>query len=250
MAKKSVSMQKDLQVLERFLGLPVGSTSEVFEIFSELPNAIVRGESPEKFLYIEGSRKNKVLLVAHADTVWTIKKNGDIIDTRKEIIREGMFIRNESGPLGVDDRAGCAIVWLLKDLGHSLLITDGEEVGRIGSYFLVNQNKDIFDRINNIHQFIIEFDRRNGKDFKCYKNAGTEEFRKYLSEKTNYKEPDTVGFTDIVNLCSKLCGVNLSIGFYNEHSEDDYINIEEWLHTLNLCRNWLSEEKLPRFELK
>jgi hypothetical protein len=34
MAKKSVSMQKDLQVLERFLGLPVGSTSEVFEIFS------------------------------------------------------------------------------------------------------------------------------------------------------------------------------------------------------------------------
>ncbi len=243
-------MQKDLQVLECFLKLPVENTNEVFEIFSDLPDAVVRGESPEKFLYVEGSRKNKVLLVAHADTVWTIKEGENLHETPKEIIREGIHIRNANGPLGADDRAGCAILWLLKDLGHSLLITEGEEVGRKGSNFLLHENRDIFDRINNNHQFIIEFDRRNGKDFKCYKNAGTEEFKKYISEKTGYTEPDTKGFTDIVTLCEKLCGVNLSIGFYNEHSEDDYINIEEWLHTLNLCRKWLSEQNLPRFEMK
>jgi len=242
-------MQRELQVLEVFLRLPVKSTNEVFEIFSEIPNAVVRGESPKKFLYVEGKRENKVLLVAHADTVWTIKKEGELIDSVKIIKKEGVLIRNTNGPLGVDDRAGCAILWLLKDLGHSLLITDGEEVGRLGSSFLVEENEDIFEEINKKHQFIVEFDRKNGREFKCYDNAGTPKFKKYISEKTGYTEPDKRGFTDIVTLCTEICGVNLSIGFYNEHSEEDYINTEEWLHTLNLCRNWLSESKLPRFEL-
>ena len=31
--------------------------------------------------------------------------------------------------IGADDRAGCAILWLLKDSGHSLLVTNGEEIG-------------------------------------------------------------------------------------------------------------------------
>ncbi len=45
----------------------------------------------------------------------------------------------------------------------------------VGSTWLMydEKNRDIADRINNNHQFIIQFDRRGGKDFKCY-NVGTE----------------------------------------------------------------------------
>jgi hypothetical protein len=37
--------------------------------------------------------------------------------------------------LGADDRAGLAILWLLRDLGHSLMVTDLEEHGRMGSTY-------------------------------------------------------------------------------------------------------------------
>ena len=38
----------------------------------------------------------------------------------------------------------------------------------------MDHNKDIADEINHDHQFVIQFDRRNGRDFKCY-DVGTDE---------------------------------------------------------------------------
>lgn len=107
-------------------------------------------------------------------------------------------------------------------------------------------NSDIADEINDEHQFVIQFDRRNGTDFKCY-SVGTDSFRKYIEQQTGYKEPDRIASTDIVNLCQNIARVNLSIGYYNEHESDEYLNVEEWKNTLELCRRWLSEGELPRF---
>ena len=41
--------------------------------------------------------------------------------------------------IGADDRAGCAMLWLLRDSGHSLLILDGEEHGQVGAAFFARQ---------------------------------------------------------------------------------------------------------------
>ena len=150
--------------------------------------------------------------------------------------------------LGADDRAGCAMLWLLKDLGHSLLVTNGEEHGQTGSSWLMDHNKAIAEEINRDHQFVIEFDRRNGRDFKCY-NVGTDEFRAYVAEKTGNTEPDRRATTDIVSLCRKIAGVNLSVGYHNEHHDNEYLNIAEWEHTLDVVQKWLSEGKLPKFSL-
>ena len=165
------------------------------------------------------------------------------------IFQQNGIIRNKNGGLGADDRAGCAIIWLLKEMGHSILITNGEEQGGRGSNWLMNENHDIADKINSSHQFIIQLDRRNGRDFKCY-SVGTDDFRAYVSKITGYSEPDRSSYTDIVTLCRDICGVNLSIGYRNEHSEDEHLIIDEWIKTLNICRKWLSEEKLPRFVLR
>ncbi|MEI6614195.1 MAG: hypothetical protein WCL37_04800, partial [Chrysiogenales bacterium] len=154
----------DNKVLLEFLNMPLGSTGEIFAKFGELQGTEHRGEGKKQFLYRRGLRKDRVLLVAHADTVWDCG--------RQEIARENGIIRNRKGGLGADDRAGCAIVWLLRDLGHSLLIVDGEERGRQGSNWLMEANPDIRNEINNEHNFVIEFDRRNGRDYKCY-NVGT-----------------------------------------------------------------------------
>ena len=242
---------EDFKALTEFLKMPLGSTDKVFERFSKISGASLRGDGLQSFLYIKGHRKNKVLLVAHADTCWDEYYNKPKGIEHDLIVSEGIIrSSNPDYGLGADDRAGCAILWLLKDSGHSLLITNGEERGRKGSNWLMNspENNDIAEEINSGHQFAIQFDRRNGSDFKCY-GVGTEEFRKYVKEKTGYSEPDRSSRTDIVILCRKIAGVNLSIGYYDEHKAGEYLKIEEWENTLELCRKWLSEKDLPRFNL-
>ncbi|CAK0757882.1 conserved hypothetical protein [Gammaproteobacteria bacterium] len=238
----------DIDILQEFLKMPLENTEDVFEKFLLIPGAIHRGHGLEQFVFVNGKRKNKVVLVAHADTVW------DSFYTFREheiqdIYQENGIFRNRNGGLGADDRAGCAILWLLKDSGHSLLITNGEEGGRMGSRWLMNENQDIAEIINQEHQFAIQLDRRGDRDFKCY-SVGTNDFRAYIEEATGYTEPDRRSFTDIVTLCNDMCGVNLSIGYQNEHSEDEYLVKSDWENTLELCRTWLSNEELPRFTLR
>ncbi|MBW4488275.1 MAG: hypothetical protein KME12_10850 [Trichocoleus desertorum ATA4-8-CV12] len=244
----------DIEILRKFLEVPLESSEPIFQYFLGIPDKeiVFRGERPERFLYIRGQRKNKVLLVAHADTVWD--NFGAISDNAKhELIFSNDVFQSSSSVYGIgaDDRAGCAILWLLKDLGHSLLITDGEEIGGLGSNWLMSdpKNSDIADEINSQHQFMIQLDRRHGSDFKCY-SVGTDEFRDYVQGMTGYTEPDRFSYTDIVTLCREITGVNLSVGYRYEHSHKESLSVDEWLNTLNICRRWLSKEALPRFPLR
>jgi hypothetical protein len=237
-----------LDVLKSFLEISLGSADGVFDRFLEIPQAIYRGEELERFLYVRGARSTKVLLVAHADTYWDHEYGHDPGPTHGIKIEDGNITAvNEEFGLGADDRAGCAMLWLLKDLGHSLLVTNGEEKGQLGSSWLMSDNKDIADEINHDHQFVIQFDRRNGQDFKCY-DVGTDEFRAYVAEKSGYREPDLGSSTDIKILCHDIAGANLSVGYHNEHGNQEYLNIAEWEHTLNLCGRWVAERELPRFK--
>ena len=238
-----------IEVLKSFLGIPLESADGVFDRFLQIPGAICRCEGLERFLYVRGFRSNKVLLVAHADTIWDREYGYDTGPTHEIGIDNGEIraVNDEFG-LGADDRAGCAMLWLLKDLGHSLLVTNGEENGQKGSSWLMDHNKDIADEINHDHQFVIQFDRGNGRDFKCY-DVGTDEFRSYVAKKTGYTEPDRKATTDIVNLCREIAGVNLSVGYHNEHGNQEHLNIAEWEHTLNVVHEWLSGPNLERFAL-
>lgn len=245
---KVYEISNDIEVLRSFLEIPLGSADGVFERFLEIPGAIYRGEGLERFLYVRGARSNKVLLVAHADTYWDHEYGYDPGPTHAINIENGEIraVDDEFG-LGADDRAGCAMLWLLKDLGHSLLVINGEEDGQQGASWLISDNKDIADEINQDHQFVIEFDRRNGRDFKCY-DVGTDEFRSYVADKTGYTEPDRRSTTDIVTLCREIAGVNLSIGYHHEHGNQEYLHVAEWEHTLDLCCRWMAEKELPRFK--
>jgi hypothetical protein len=144
--------------------------------------------------------------------------------------------------IGADDRAGCAILWLLKDMGHSLLIVDGEEHGQIGSNYIRTTNPDLYEELNN-HSYMIQFDRRGCDDYKCYKLPVTEKFKKFIEEVTGYHDAGRTARTDIVALCGKICGVNLSVGYYDEHSPYECLVFDEWFHTLNVVYNFLKEKQ-------
>lgn len=235
--RASIDAQKTTVLLD-FLSLDISSATPVLDRFRTIPSAIYR-ENPdnlsERFVYIEGWRKDKVLLVAHADTYWdaSYHKERFYVDCENRI-------KSIQG-IGADDRCGCAALWCLKDLGHSLLIVDGEEIGAVGSQWLMNSNVDIADRINFNHAFIVEFDRQGVLDYKCY-NVGTDKFRTYIELELGFLEPNRLLASDIVYLCRDICGVNLSIGYYEEHCEKEYVDLNDWLYLVNLYERWLSGE--------
>lgn len=242
---------REIQILEDFLSFAVESSDPVLERFSELPGAIVReGGKGQRFVYVPGRRKDRVVLVAHADTVWTSWEERSGEPRRQGLIQENGVYRSGSHSIGIgaDDRAGCAILWLLKDVGHSLLVTDAEEFGRRGSEFLMNSCPDIADELNGTHGFMVQFDRRNAFDFKCYA-VGTDAFREYVHAMTGFTEPDRSSCTDICTLCRDICGVNLSVGYTSEHSSQESLNVQAWLNTLDVSRRWLGSADLPRFPL-
>jgi hypothetical protein len=219
-----------LAVLRRFLGYDILTTTQVFDCFSGLEGAQFHNESEnplEHFVYVPGTRpvESRVLLVAHADTVWDEEYGND----------------DEEGGIGADDRAGCAIVWILHQLGlgHSLLITSGEEQGQQGAHAAIAHMRG---EIQEKHVFAVQFDRRNATDIKFY-HVATPGFEQYVLQKTGYTMPDRASRTDICVLCNpniNFNGANLSVGYYDEHTNEESINEDEWLNTLQVARTWLS----------
>jgi len=242
----------EIEVLKRFLSFPLWNSDAVFEEFGKINGAIFR-ENPERlkerFLFIKGKKHDKVVLVAHADTCFD-ESYGYNRSPHSLVEKNGIISSKNEGNLGLgaDDRAGCAILWILRESGHSILITDGEEGGGKGSKWLVNNHPDILEVLNN-HQFMIQVDRRNAKEFKCYR-VGTDRFREFISAQTGYFESDKFSYTDIVTLCQDVCGVNFSIGYYNEHSANEYLVTCEWLNTLYMLQKLLKKPVLERFELE
>ena len=232
-------------ILWEFLSYPLFTADGVLMRFADLPGAIYKKGKGymQGFVYIPGTRTDAATLIAHADTVF------DFAGEHKMICEDGMIRSTQDGVgIGADDRAGCALLWLLKDSGHNILVMDGEERGQRGSHYLAEEYPDILKELQN-SSFMVQLDRRNARDYKCYNIPVTEEFRQYIENETNYVDAGKSSRTDICVLCTEgCCGVNFSIGYYNEHTPDEYINVEEWIHTYNTVSKMLAKP-LTRYSL-
>lgn len=237
-----------LTVLKEFLAMPLYSADNVFEKFSALKGAgLYRGNGEQEgFVYVPGGREDRVVLVAHADTVWYGQEGlwqTPVFDEEERVF----YGENRSAGIGADDRAGCALLWLLRDSGHSLLICDGEECGSVGVHYLMREYPDIAAELN-ASRFMIQLDRRGNSDCKYYDLPVGDDFREYVKRKTGFDEPDRSSSTDIRCLCTEACGVNLSVGYYNEHCSSEVLALEDWLKILGILDGWLAEE-IPSFRL-
>ena len=127
----------------------------------------------------------------------------------------------------------------------SLLVLDGEEHGQIGAHFLEASNPRLFDEINR-HTFMLQLDRRGASDYKTYDIPVTADFLSFIERETGYVRTEGTGKTDIGTLCRDVCGVNLSVGYYNEHHPAETIVVAEWERTLNIVRTMFDKD-LARF---
>lgn len=223
---------------------------QVLDKFAQLPNS-ERWFQKQDFqsVYIPGFRKDKVLLIAHVDSVWNdspklkAEYNGDgMIFSASKVrgLNEHGLPGYEGVGIAADDRAGIALLWLFKDLGHSLLITGDEETGCIGSLAITGSKKKM-DKINE-HRFAVEFDRNGRKDLVFYQ-VGTKPFIDYCCNSMPKYERAEGTSSDISYLCEKICGVNISVGYKNEHRISEVLNLRWWLRTCNTAYNWLSDNK-------
>lgn len=199
-------------------------------IASKYPNNTITDD------YIVGIGDIPIALVAHMDTVYPTPVKNLYYDQQKDVLwsPEG---------LGADDRAGIfAIMKILqKGLRPSVIFTTNEELGGIGATILGNQECPIPNL-----KYLIELDRAGKEDcvFYCCDN---DNFVKYI-EAFGFKK--SIGsYSDIRFLMPAwdVCGVNLSIGYEDEHSVKERLYIEPLFQTIEKVINMLKETDIPTF---
>ena len=181
-----------------------------------------------------------VLLVAHLDTVWPNKPT--------IMVNKDYSVWMGRCGLGADDRAGVYAIVKLIRWGYkpSILFTTGEEVGGIGAKSFV---KDFPEPPVPI-KYVIEIDRR-GRGQAVYYNCANSKFEEYVSS-FGFKTHRGI-FSDISFICPywDIAGVNLSAGYYNEHTEYETLKIDDLNYTLERVRTMLdsaNEAEIFNFE--
>lgn len=175
--------------------------------------------------------------VSHIDTVHKIRKSF-------EIYRSGNVLfafdgdRCEQAGIGGDDKVGVFVcLFMLKHLpAVKCVFFRDEEIGCVGSNLAVT-------RFFNDCAFILQCDRRGGKDF-VSNITGLElqstEFKEAISDTlAQYGYAHTQGMmTDVEalkNLEIPLCMANMSCGYYEPHSDSEVVNIMDVMRCTAMC---------------
>lgn len=187
--------------------------------------------------YIVAEGDIPIALVAHMDTVFPRPAQDIYYDRVKNVIWS-------SDGLGADDRAGIfAILHILrKGLRPHIILTTDEEKGAMGAFELSKTNHPFKDL-----RYIIQLDRRGSNDcvfYDCY----NEDFIEYVEE---FGFAEAIGsFSDISVICPawKVAGVNLSIGYQDEHSIAEVLFVSQMFATIDRVIKMLTQKEIPSFK--
>lgn len=181
--------------------------------------------------YILAQGSLPVMLIAHLDTVYETPPYEIYYDKTANVIWSPQG-------LGADDRAGVFAIIQLLQMGWRphILFTTGEEALGIGIKKLLKKfYKAPFDI-----KYLIELDRQGHNDCVFY-DCPNEDFQKYI-ESFGFKTQKGI-FTDISLLAPfwNIAGVNLSVGYYDEHSYVERLFIDPLIDTIEKVSNMLNE---------
>ena len=195
-----------------------------------------------------------ILLNAHLDTVVPI-------DEDRAIEKNGATWTSSTGILGADDRAGVAVLLhMAEHLYYSdfhgkvkFIFTVKEECGLVGArkldaYFLWGTDAAIV------------VDRRGNGDIVtscggylpfCHEAYGTFFEKVAVQEGLNGWNCTAGGSSDTAIWASHgIQSVNLSVGYGNEHTEDEYVNVEHCYEVTNLLKGVFNSGRELRSALR
>lgn len=178
-----------------------------------------------------------IALVAHMDTVFKTPVVDLYYDQRKGVLWSPQG-------LGADDRAGIfAILKIIQSgLRPAVIFTTDEEQGGLGATALGTRECPIPGL-----KYMIQLDRHGTNDcvfYECF----NEDFYDYVE---SFGFCEAYGsFSDISFLMPQwnICGVNLSVGYEDEHSEVETLHIAPLYDTIAKVKKMLSETEIPDFE--
>lgn len=181
------------------------------------------------FLYRKGTFP--VLLCAHMDTVHKYAPEMFVYVNGTLCSPDG---------IGGDDRCGVYIILhILQKYNCSVLFLEDEEIGCIGAkaFAASDYAKEITDL-----KYMIEFDRRGYKDAVTY-SCDNKEFDAFITEEWFEKANGTCSDISYLMPALGIAGVNLSSGYYGEHSLDEYIVLDDVENTIDEACKILARTK-------
>ena len=196
------------------------------------------------FIIAEGNIP--IALAAHMDTVFESEiaslktKYGELLyDTDKNIMHCVGFG-------GFDDKAGIFAILQIIQSGlrpHIILSTD-EERGCVGASVLAKMDCPFKDL-----RYIVQLDRRGSKDCVFY-DYDTEVGKDFVEYIESFGFAEAYGtFTDITEYCPSwgIAGVNLSVGYYNEHTNCEVLYVDILMATIKKVTAMLRKSEIPFF---
>lgn len=179
------------------------------------------------YIYVLGDIP--VGLVAHLDTVHRTPVSNIYHDEKKCVLWSPQG-------LGADDRAGVFSILKILEDGYrpSILLCTKEEAGGIGAAKLVKNHPKPLVKTN----FLIELDRRGIEDsvFYEYDNPIFEDYINSFGFSTNW---GTFSDISIISPVWKIASVNLSIGYFNEHSLTEILCYNHMFSTIDKVKKIL-----------
>jgi hypothetical protein len=187
-------------------------------------------------LFAYGAGDIPVLLVAHTDTVHEVAPRRIYHDSVSRVVWS-------PDGLGADDRAGVyAMASILRaGLRPHVLFTDLEEVGGRGA-------EDAAELLPAPSvNLLVQIDRRGARDA-VYYSCDNPAMEKYVTAQTGHKTAQGT-FSDISVLMPKwgIGGVNLSAGYYNEHTTAEHLRLNELDATVRGVESILRHPPKERF---
>ena len=171
-------------------------------------------------------------VIAHMDTCQNYKMQRKIYMQGNKIL--ATYKDGTSAGLGADDSNGIFVALkLLKEIDNiKVLFTVEEETGGTGAQEAAI-NIDFFSDV----MYLIQADRRGSHDLIVHTNgidSASPDFIKRISsisKQYNYFNAHGT-FTDVGILAeeTRISGINVSCGYYHEHTEKEYTNYTELLN--------------------
>jgi hypothetical protein len=225
--------EKDFRNFENFVKMTQPSLKKVMSHWlKEKYKTVIETKD---YIYAVGDIP--IALTAHLDTVFAAPVKDLFYDTRKNVIWS-------PDGLGADDRAGIFAIWSIVRDGmrpHIILCVD-EERGCLGARELAKIPCP-FEGI----KYIVQLDRRGANDCVFYE-CDNPDFVKYI-ESFGFIEAFGT-FTDITEYCPAwgVAGVNLSVGYYNEHSTSEILRVNALYATIEKVKKMLRASDVPEFK--
>jgi DNA-directed RNA polymerase subunit RPC12/RpoP len=138
-----------------------------------------------------------------------------------------------------------AIIQIIKSgLRPSIILTTDEESGAIGASALAKNPCPIAGL-----KYMIQLDRRGTNDCVFY-SCGNLDFIDYVETFGFIEKWGSFSDISVLMPAWKICGVNLSVGYEDEHSVSEVLFIKPLFDTINKVKNMLKEKEIPSFTFK